>query len=113
MYIFVVSQPSFWNIAGFYCSLKVVDICSLLFLQPTHLHSIFFGHVTSLCYWCQVASLAISTANGLLLKGGKEAYHSNKCFHSLVEEALSMYVPPETISLVSLLRVRPTSNVNA
>lgn len=49
----------------------------------------------------QVASLAISTGNGLLLKGGKEAYHSNRCLHSLVAEALSMYVPPEAVSLVS------------
>ncbi|KAK3696879.1 hypothetical protein QZH41_003640 [Actinostola sp. cb2023] len=50
----------------------------------------------------QVASLAISTGNGLLLKGGKEAYHSNKCLHGLVQEAMSMYVPPEGVSLVKV-----------
>ncbi|XP_074614747.1 delta-1-pyrroline-5-carboxylate synthase-like isoform X4 [Acropora palmata] len=49
----------------------------------------------------QVAALAISTANGLLLKGGKEAYHSNKCLHNLVQEALSLYVSPDAINLVS------------
>ncbi|KAK2554873.1 Delta-1-pyrroline-5-carboxylate synthase [Acropora cervicornis] len=48
-----------------------------------------------------VAALAISTANGLLLKGGKEAYHSNKCLHNLVQEALSLYVSPDAINLVS------------
>lgn len=49
----------------------------------------------------QVAALAISSANGLLLKGGKEAYHSNKLLHHLVEEALEPFVPKESISLVS------------
>ncbi|XP_044175947.1 delta-1-pyrroline-5-carboxylate synthase-like isoform X3 [Acropora millepora] len=49
----------------------------------------------------QVAALAISTANGLLLKGGKEAYHSNKCLHNLVQEALSLYISPDAINLVS------------
>lgn len=61
-------------------------------------------------FFSKVASLAISTGNGLLLKGGKEAYHSNRCLHSLVAEALSMYVPPEAVSLVSFATVLSDCN---
>ncbi|GFR33636.1 delta-1-pyrroline-5-carboxylate synthase [Trichonephila clavata] len=49
----------------------------------------------------QVAALAMSSANGLLLKGGKEANHTNTYLMKLVEEALSLHSASEAISLVS------------
>jgi delta-1-pyrroline-5-carboxylate synthetase len=49
----------------------------------------------------QIVSLCISSGNGLLLKGGKEAYHTNKILHSLAQDAMAQFVPRETISLLN------------
>ncbi|XP_012141732.1 delta[1]-pyrroline-5-carboxylate synthase [Megachile rotundata] len=49
----------------------------------------------------QVAALAMSSANGLLLKGGKEAANSNRYLMELVKEALSSVGASNAISLIS------------
>jgi delta-1-pyrroline-5-carboxylate synthetase len=49
----------------------------------------------------QVASLAIASANGLLMKGGKEATNSNRVLMRLVKEALGQHGCSDAISLVS------------
>ena len=48
----------------------------------------------------QVASLAIASANGLLLKGGSEATYSNEIMLSIVQSALQEYNCAEAISMV-------------
>lgn len=49
----------------------------------------------------QVAALSISTGNGLLLKGGKEASHSNRCLLDIVKESLAVYGAEDAVALVS------------
>lgn len=49
----------------------------------------------------QVAALAMASANGLLLKGGKEAAHSNRALMDLVKESLATVGAENAISLVS------------
>ncbi|KAF6316828.1 aldehyde dehydrogenase 18 family member A1 [Rhinolophus ferrumequinum] len=50
----------------------------------------------------QVAALAIASGNGLLLKGGKEAAHSNRILHLLTQEALSIHGVKEAVQLVKI-----------
>lgn len=49
----------------------------------------------------QIAALCISSGNGLLLKGGPEAYNTNQILHKLVQDSLDAYVSRETISLIN------------
>lgn len=49
----------------------------------------------------QVAALAMASANGLLLKGGKEAAYSNKALMGLVKESLKTVGAEDAISLIS------------
>ncbi|XP_037935327.1 delta-1-pyrroline-5-carboxylate synthase [Teleopsis dalmanni] len=49
----------------------------------------------------QVAALAIASANGLLLKGGKEAAFSNKALMELVKQSLATVGAENAVSLVS------------
>ncbi|XP_077515080.1 delta-1-pyrroline-5-carboxylate synthase-like [Amblyomma americanum] len=49
----------------------------------------------------QVAALAVATANGLLLKGGDEAAHTNRCLWQLLQQCLKPYDAADALALAS------------
>ncbi|GLI60859.1 hypothetical protein VaNZ11_003074 [Volvox africanus] len=49
----------------------------------------------------QIASLALRSGNGLLLKGGKEATHSNAALHKVIVDAIGPDLGPDLIALVT------------
>mmetsp|Transcript_6823 Transcript_6823/g.19678 ORF Transcript_6823/g.19678 Transcript_6823/m.19678 type:complete len:819 (+) Transcript_6823:202-2658(+) len=54
----------------------------------------------------QIASLAIRSGNGLLLKGGKEATRSNEILHRIIVEAIEDVAPEVGRDLISLVTSR-------
>lgn len=72
-------------------------------LYYAHRHTAMRTYCHSACFPfdLQVAALAIASGNGLLLKGGKEAAHSNRILHLLTQEALSIHGVKDAIQLVS------------
>lgn len=48
----------------------------------------------------QISALSLATANGLLLKGGKEAHYSNLCLYNLINEILKRYKCEDAIQLI-------------
>ena len=53
----------------------------------------------------QISALALASGNGLLLKGGKEAIHSNEALHKVIgdaiEESSNGKIGREIISLIT------------
>jgi glutamate-5-semialdehyde dehydrogenase len=51
----------------------------------------------------QISSLAIKSGNAIILKGGKEAMHTNSCLIGLIREALASTpdIPIDTVQYVS------------
>lgn len=48
----------------------------------------------------QISALSLATGNGLLLKGGREAYYSNHCLYYIIKNILAKYNCQDAIQLV-------------
>ena len=48
----------------------------------------------------QISSLAIATGNGVVLKGGRESTHSNRCLHQVVQDALAIHKCADAAQLI-------------
>jgi delta-1-pyrroline-5-carboxylate synthetase len=59
----------------------------------------------------QIAALAIRSGNGLLLKGGKEAAHSNAALHGLIVDAVAEVAPAVGRDLIGLVTTRDDIDV--
>ncbi|MEI8345979.1 MAG: glutamate-5-semialdehyde dehydrogenase [Pseudomonadota bacterium] len=46
------------------------------------------------------AALAIKSGNAIILKGGKEAFHSNKILGELISQAIGPFIPANSVQLV-------------
>ena len=54
----------------------------------------------------QIAALAIRSGNGLLLKGGKEAVHSNACLHGIIVDTIAQEQPEVRCSIgIGIIRL--------
>jgi len=47
------------------------------------------------------AALAIKSSNAIILKGGKEAKHSNEILGNIIQESIAPYIPKETIQVLA------------
>lgn len=46
------------------------------------------------------SAIAIKSANAIILKGGKEAYHSNKVLGDIIRESIATFIPKDSIQVL-------------
>ncbi len=47
------------------------------------------------------AALAIKSSNAIILKGGKEAKHSNEILGQIIHQSIAKYIPTESVQVIS------------